>query len=87
MLTPTPLPATSRQRVPPGHPTLHPANLDHLRRLLSIGNDFHLGLALPLAVPDGQGQVSGLVALQDVGLATTPGKDVLQKVGQGRGWV
>lgn len=62
-------------------PSAHPSvpNLNHLGWLLSIGDNFHLGLALPLAVPDGHGQVPCLVPFQDVGLCTTPGEDVLQR--------
>lgn len=57
-------------------------NLDHVGRLLPIGDDLHVGLALPLAVPDGQRQVPCLVPLQYVGLRTTPGKDVLEGSGE-----
>lgn len=69
--------ATSRQQLPSAHPSV--PNLNHLGWLLSIGDNFHLGLALPLAVPDGHGQVPCLVPFQDVGLCTTPGEDVLQR--------
>lgn len=69
--------ATSKQQLPSAHPSV--PNLNHLSWLFSIGDNFHLGLALPLAVPDGQGQVPCLVTFQDVGLCTTPGEDVLQR--------
>ncbi|KAL0607396.1 hypothetical protein AAY473_023999 [Plecturocebus cupreus] len=55
-------------------------DLDHLSRLLLISDNLHLGLVLSFTVLDGQGKVSRLVAFQDVGLATTPGKDVLAQV-------
>lgn len=67
-----------------GQPLQHPLYLDRLGRLLPNTDDLHLGLALPLTVPDGQGQVPSLVALQNVGLSTTPGKDVLQGSGTPR---
>ena len=53
-------------------------DLDHLSRLFPISDNLHLGLALSFTVPDGQGKVSCLIALQDVGFSTTPGEDVLE---------
>lgn len=49
------------------------------RRLLPIDDALHLGRALLLTGPEGQGQVPGLIALQDVGFCQ-PGEDVLAQV-------
>lgn len=58
-------------------------DLDHLYRLFPISDNLHLGLALSLTVPDGHVQVPHLAVLQDVELATTPGKDILAQVQDG----
>lgn len=58
-------------------------DVDHLYRFFPISDNLHLGLSLSLTVPDGHVQVPYLAVLQDVELATTPGKDILAQVQDG----